>query len=234
MLNIRDVAQASKRRGRKMTENITGIPEILTSPIAIEFKEYLESIHPGTDWKEYLDLLVVIGQHHDEYGENPRTGNLASILQFTMDKVYRRAGALEGRYIRIIKPTHNGAFITIDSRRYWDFNRLENEFDSILEDLERFLAQNLQNFSDNDIRTAISILYAEIIEYREHNLFKAVSKYHTLIQKLNRSGIHHNLRDAQVKNTANRYELITQGEEIFCAWQRGEFHGRRPSRFEET
>ena len=217
-----------------MTEYIEGIPENPISPIAIEFKEYIGSIHPRTDWREYLDFLIVTGQYYNEYGENPRTGDLASALQFTEDRVRRRAETLEGRYIRIIEPTHNGVFITIDSQRYWDFSRLENEFDSVLEDLEEFIAQNLQNISDDDTRTTISRLYAEISEYRENNLFKSVSKYHTLVQKLDRSGVHHNLRDAQVKNTANRFELTAQGEEIFSAWQRREFHEMQPSRFEGT
>lgn len=139
----------------EITENIAGIPETPTSPIAIEFKEYIESIHPRTDWKEYLDLLIVTGQYYNEHGENPLTGDLAGTLQFTEDKVRRRAVSLGGRYIRIIEPTHNGAFITIDSKRYWDFNRLENKFDSALEDLEEFLTQNLRNISDSDLRTAI-------------------------------------------------------------------------------
>lgn len=219
---------------REITENITGIPETPTSPLATEFKEYIESIHPKTDWKEYLDLLIVTGQYYNEHGQNPLTGDLASALQFTEDKVRRRAETLGDRYIRIIRPTHNGAFITIDSKRYWDSNRLENELDSVLEDLEEFLAQNLPNISDSDLRTAINMLHAEISEYRENDLFKAVSKYHALIQKLNRSGVRHNLRDAQVKNAANRYELTTQGEEIFSAWQCGEFHGIQPSRLEGT
>jgi hypothetical protein len=226
--------RVNKKSEKTMTENIAGVLDPPISPIVIELKECVESIHPWTDWKEYLDLLIVTGQYHNEYGENPRTSDLADVLRFSNDKVRRRAETMESRYIRINRPAHNRAFITIDSQRYWDFNRLEDEFDSILEDLEEFLAQYLQETSDNDLRTTISTLHTEILEYREDDLFKAVSKYHTLIQELNRSGVEHNLLDAQVKNMTNRYILTPEGEEVFSAWQRREFHETQPGLFDGT
>jgi len=202
------------------------------SPIAMEFRENIESIHPRTDWREYLDLLIVIGQYYDEYGENPRTSDLANILQFTNDKVRRRADTMEDRYIRINRPTCKGALITIDSQPYWDFDELQEEFNSVLEDLEEFLAQHLQDLSDDSLRTIISALRDEILEQREDSLFGAVTKYKDLIQKLNRSGVQHELRDVQIKTKANRYILTIQGEEVFLAWQRGEFHTSQPSQSE--
>ncbi len=77
------------------------------------------------------------------------------------------------------------------------------------------------------------VLYPNILGLNEQGaLYKAIKKYHELILVLDEEGERHDLRDADQGTTPHQYILTENGEEVFYAWQRGEFYGS-PNPMEE-
>jgi hypothetical protein len=198
-----------------ITINASTSPGTPSTLIITEFRNYIRSGHPKYDWGNCLRELRAIAQFAYDNGENPRTGELASCLGFTGAQVRKYAEAMSPKYVRIDKSNHRKPYVLIGSRPYYAYDKAEREFSEILEDLELLSKDFMPDISDNGLRARIESLIAEIFEAFENSLFRAVSIYHRLIQMLEQFGIHHNLRDARVQSTANRYELTTHGEDVF-------------------
>jgi len=110
----------------------------------------------------------------------------------------------------------------------------EEEFESVLVELEEFVQNILAGITNEKVHRAINVLYPEILDLNEQDdLYGAIKEYHGLILILDAEGERHDLRDADRGRTAHQYTLTEYGEEVFYVWQRGEFERSSNSEGEE-
>ena len=195
------------------------------SPIARELKEYIRQRHPGYDYREVLDVIIEIFEQRTSV-RNPRTGELARALGFRNYKIISLAEAAEPRYVQINRAVSGRFYVRIESEFYYSRDEQEQEFESVLNELEEFVQTVLPSITNKRVYRAIELLYPDIIDLNEQgDPYEAIKKYHELILILDEEGERHDLRDADKGRTAHQYILTEDGEDVFYAWQRGEFEG---------
>jgi hypothetical protein len=159
-------------------------------------------------------------------GRNPRTGELARALGFKNYKVVNLAKAVEPRYVQINRAFSSRFYVRVDSEFYYSRNEQEREFELVLDELEEFVQTILPDITNERVHRAIELLCPDILDlYEQGDLYGAIKKYHELILILDEEGERHDLRDADLGTTAHQYILTEDGEDVFYAWQRGEFEG---------
>ena len=195
------------------------------SPVARELREYIQQRHPGYDYREVLDLIIEIFEQRTP-GRNPRTGELARALGFKNYKVVNLAEVVEPRYVQINRAVSGRFFVRIDTGLCYSRNKQEREFEAVLDELEEFVRIVLPGITNERVHRAIGLLYPDILDlYEQGDLYGAIKKYHELILILDEEAERHGLRDANLGRTAHQYILTEDGEDVFYAWQRGEFEG---------
>jgi hypothetical protein len=208
-----------------MTTRTSRIPTESNSPITRELKEYIEQRHPRYDYREGIDLVIEIFEQRTR-GRNPRTGESAKALGFKNYKVIKLTKALEPRYVQIDRAVSGRFYVRIESDFYYFRDEQEREFALVLDELEEFVQTVLPDITNKKVHRAINVLYHDILDLNEQSdLYRAIKKYHELILILDAEGERHDLRDADYGTTAHQYTLTEHGEEVFYAWQRGEFEG---------
>lgn len=207
----------------KITTRTSRMPIEPLSPIARELRDYIHQRHPRYDYREVLDVIIeIFGQRTSV--KNPRTGELGRALGFRNYKVVKLAEAVEPRYVQINRAFQGRFYVRIESEFYYSRDEQEQEFESVLNELEEFVQAVLPSITNRKVHRAIGVLYHDILDLNEQGaLYKAIKKYHELILVLDAGGERHDLRDADQGTTANQYILTEHGEEVFYAWQRGEF-----------
>lgn len=209
----------------KITIRVSGIPTEPSSPIARELKEYIQQRHPRYDYRDGLEMIIEIFEQRTT-GRNPRTGELRKALGSRNYKVVSLAEAMEPRYVQIDRGGSGRLYVRIESKFYYSRKKQEQEFESVLDELEEFVENILPTITNKKVHRAIDVLYPEILDLNEQDeLYKAIKKYHELIQILDEEGERHDLRDADLGRTAHRYTLTEYGEEVVYTWQHGEFEG---------
>ena len=217
----------------QITIRTSRIPIEPFSPIARELKEYVQQRHPGYDYREVLDVIIEVFNQRTSV-RNPRTGELARALGFKNYKVINRAEAAEPRYVQVNRAISGRFYVRIDSDFYFSRDEQEREFEAVLNELEEFVQIVLLSIANRRVHRAIDLLYPDILDLNEQgDLYEAIKKYHELILILDEEGERHDLRDADLGITAHQYILTEDGEDVFYAWQRGEFEGDSISETEE-
>jgi hypothetical protein len=208
-----------------MTIKIAEIPTEPSSPLAGELKEYIGQKHPRYDYRDCLDLIIEIFEQRSS-GRNPRTGDLARALGLKNSKIINLAEAIEPKYVRINRAVSGRFYVRIESDFHCSRDVQEREFESVLNELEEFVQDVLPGITNERVHRAIDVLYPDILGLNEQgDLYKAIKKYHELILILDLEGERHDLRDADLGITAHQYILTESGEDVYYAWQRGEFSG---------
>lgn len=195
-----------------------------SSPIARELKEYIQQKHPRYDYRGCLDLIIEIFEQRTS-GRNPRTGELARALGLKNSKVINLAEAMEPKYVQINRAVSGRFYVRIEPEFYYSRDEQEREFELVLDELEEFVRDVLPDITNENVHRAINVLYPDILDLNEQGaLYDAIKKYHELILILDAEGERYDLRDADKGKTAHQYILTENGEEVFYAWQRGEFY----------
>lgn len=109
-----------------------------------------------------------------------------------------------------------GAIFFASSELYFDRQKQEEEFKRLSGDLKKFLSSITPDTFDQTLFKKLNSLYDDIVDLVEQeDLYKAVRKYHGLVQMLYKNRIIHFLCDADVRSTSYRYAVTSEGED-FC------------------
>ncbi len=164
-------------------------PEIIDEPLL-----KLNSLYDEIFNVKAEDLYEAVGKYH----ELIQTLNENGIIHNLQD-------AREGR---------NGAIFFTDPELYFDRDEQERIFNELLKGLKLFLPSI--ELYEPILFEKLNLCYNEILNLVQVNLYKAVRKYHGLIEMLYENEIEHTLRDADVKGTSYRYAVTSEGE-VLCS-----------------
>lgn len=165
-----------------------------------------------------MDLIIEIYYQNSADGP-PSTSDLVNALNLKRWIIYSRIRALYPEYIQKNRGSSH-FYLRVESNFYYTGDEIGENFNDVIGILSDYVREVFPYILNHRCIRAVNILYPKIIQ---ENLSTAVKKYRELILIFNEERIDHGLPDMDTGNTANRYILTENGEEIFFAWQRGEF-----------
>ena len=174
----------------KLEDFLQNAPEISDEPLL----EPLNSLYEEILNLKAEDLYEAVGKYHEliqTFNDNGIIHNLHDVR--------------EGR---------NGAIFFTDPELYFDRDEQEGIFNKLLKELKLFLP-SIELYKPI-LFEKLNLCSNEILDLVQENLYKAVRKYHGLIEMLYENEIEHPLRDADVKGTSYRYTVTSEGE-VLCS-----------------
>ncbi len=178
-----------------------------------ELKDFIQSFAPD---EVTTELLETLNSQYEEITALRTRGDLYEAVGKYHDLIQTLDDEGIRRNLRDAEARKELGVILIGSEPCFGREKQEEEFGILLDELIKFLTSVESNTIDPSLLTKLESLYNDIVTLKEKgDLYKAVRRYHGLIQILKEEGIQHNLRDAELRSTSYRYALTSDGK-VFC------------------